>query len=138
MNPLDFLTITSRNLKDQSSEADLRTSTGRSYYAVYHMIRNLIGFESVELTNKHSAVWNGFFQRGVPPEARAIGKDMQSLYTMRREADYALDSKLTKEKAEAAYVLACLVTTEFVRVFDGSTKDRILDGFRASWRHRAS
>ncbi len=138
MNPLDFLTITSKKLKDQSSEADLRTSAGRSYYAVYHMIRNLIESESVEVTDKHSVVWNSFYQNGVPPEARAIGKDMQSLYDLRRAADYELDGEWRSAKAKTAYDLACHVKDEFVKMFAGSTKDRILDGFRASQRHRAS
>ena len=132
MNPLDFLTITSKKLKNQSSEADLRTSTGRSYYAVYHMIRNLIEAESVELSDKHSAVWNCFYQPGVPPDARAIGMDMQSLYDLRHAADYKLHTKLTKQKATAAYKLACKVKSEFANVFNGSTKQRILDGLRAS------
>lgn len=132
MNPLDFLTITSKKLKDQNSEADWRTSAGRSYYAVYHMIRDLIASENSELALTHGALWNSFYQTGVPPEAKAIAMNMQTLYTLRQTADYQLRSKLTKEKARAAYDLACKVRTEFVRVFAGSNKQRILDGLRVS------
>ncbi len=138
MNPLDFLTITSKKLKNQSSEADLRTSVGRSYYAVYHMIRNAIEAENIQLTLKHGALWNSFFQTGVPPDAKAIAKNMQTLYKARHEADYQLRNALTKQQTTTAYNLACKVNSEFVKVFDGTTKKRILDGVRASQRLKGS
>jgi uncharacterized protein (UPF0332 family) len=93
-------------------EAYLRSSLSRSYYGVfgiayYFLIHNQ-KVDKEELENDtHRRVRNKFIHN--PQRNRLlnkIGKNLESLWKERKDADYKEDSEINRNRAETAYLLA--------------------------------
>jgi hypothetical protein len=138
MDPLSFLNHTAHKLKDSKHEADQRTVASRSYYAVYHKIRELLKTAQVPLDDDHGSLYNCFFLPNMPPEVRTIGKNLQTLYDFRRRADYKLHDSWYKTDSEKSYSLAHQIMETFRRLFDGETKTLIANESKIYMKNKRS
>jgi len=126
MNPSDFLHVTAKSLKDDSKEANLRTSASRSYYAIYHIIKSELEKENISLGNNHGVFTNCFFYPGTSPEFREIAQNIGSLYEERRKADYELGIACRQSNAKTAYDLAVGIIQKFSVRYKGEDKATVV------------
>ena len=130
MDPLAFLHRTAKKLKNANHEADQRTAASRSYYAIYHHIKNAFEREGIHLKTSHGLLYNYFFQPSLPHDIQAIGKHLQTLYEYRRRADYDLSDPWQKEDSSIAYSMANKLNTTFSIAFTGDTKRSIVEAVK--------
>jgi len=108
MKPEEFLD-TASSLVDSQSEADLRTSISRSYYAVILFYRNYIA-SKLNIPPKRIDSVHTFiprcFEASPSPEAKKIGERIGRSKADRHIADYNLSRTVSKIKAEDSLRLA--------------------------------
>jgi len=83
----------SRVLAARLTRARVRTSFGRAYYGLYLLVRAAVsarhGIPSRRLD--HGKVYTHLQSSRLRSDARALGRYLQHLYSLRRTADYELD-----------------------------------------------
>jgi len=116
--PTEFLSLAQQLLKDarlqpraEANSARVRTALGRTYYALYLLVRAEIARRhGVSLRSlQHGAMYTRLQSPRASDEVRQLGRDLQLLYTLRQMADYELDPapswKKQLEDAEGAAAL---------------------------------
>ena len=104
--PEKFL-YTARNLYTANSEHDLRTAVGRSYYAVFGVVRELVASKGIELPGRseHNFLYE-LLKAQTEPKLKELGHDLRRLFTKRVTADYDFGATVTEDDAADAYELA--------------------------------
>jgi len=102
LNPEEFFK-TAEKLKDSDKEPDLRTSMGRSYYAVFLYFRDYL-FElglvpKIKNHEPHKFVLSCMSNSRVK-EAQSLSTKLVELKQKRTKADYDLKIKVTNTEAE--------------------------------------
>jgi hypothetical protein len=104
MNPVEFLDI-AQSLQDSVSEAERRTSVGRSYYALYNVL--LEGLTSQGLHFGRSAENHRllvyYFTQCRDRQASRIGAALRDLRSQRNIADYEMSSMIDTAQSQQAY-----------------------------------
>jgi uncharacterized protein (UPF0332 family) len=99
MEPKAFLDLAQNLSKEEKDEASLRSSVSRSYYALFHIMRQFID-KNVERIPKnadaHGKVHNYLFNCNIS-EVKLLAMDLNSLRTERNDSDYDLVSDRFKE-----------------------------------------
>lgn len=104
MNHLDFLNTATRLITTESpTEADIRSTVSRAYYALYHHV--LLWWKSHAQfpdyrDRGHAKIQRAVFNAGMP-DARDFSRDMEALNGNRRDADYELDLNFDLENGRA-------------------------------------
>jgi uncharacterized protein (UPF0332 family) len=107
MTGRDFLPLATR-LAGGPTEAEWRTSVGRSYYAAFHEVRHLfanLGFTVPKGEQAHAYLWLRLSNCG-DTQVEQTGVDLSDLRRRRNQADYDLQRKLLQTQAAALAVLA--------------------------------
>jgi len=130
MRPITFLNITAKLLKTQKHQANWRSSASRSYYAMYHEIKQLYKSESIELGKDHGVLHQCLISCTGFPEIQGIGKHIQTLYLCRIKADYELSEEYTRKDAEMAYDLAHKIDRLFLALLENNAKKHIIEEAR--------
>jgi uncharacterized protein (UPF0332 family) len=100
MNPHDFLTVASTQAMGDT-EAEWRSGASRAYYAAFHVARLLLqnsGFVVPRADQAHSYLWQRF-GNCAHPDVEEAGRSLNSLRSMRNEADYDLDRPFLQSQA---------------------------------------
>ena len=100
MNPEEFFK-TAEKLKDSDKESDLRTSIGRSYYAVFLYLREYLfklGIVSKRKKGIHFFV-QACLSNSRVKEAQTLSTELHELEQKRTKADYKLNAKITPKEA---------------------------------------
>ncbi len=87
----DFLTLATR-LGSGSTEAEWRTAVSRAYYAAFHGARDLfhgLGFTVPRADPAHQYLYHRLNNFG-HAQLEQAGRDLNSLRTLRNQADYEL------------------------------------------------
>ena len=91
MEGKDFLTIALQYC-GSSSEAERRTAVSRAYYALFNTIKYLLkaaGFRIQKTASGHEQLYRYLHNSGLA-DAQAIASKLNSLRTVRNDADYEL------------------------------------------------
>jgi uncharacterized protein (UPF0332 family) len=107
MDPLKFLDLAS-DWATGSREGEWRSSVSRSYYAVFHVARNLlrqVGFQVPRGDQCHSYVYARLNNTADQTIERAASQ-LHDLRRARNQADYDLDIPVTEQDAVNAVNLA--------------------------------
>ena len=102
-NGLDDLDTARKNVES----GKYRQAVNRSYYAVFHIMRAVTALDGFD-SSKHSGI-KSYFNRQYVKEGvfdREISKKIESLYTMRENADYQDFYVVSKETAEEQIKIA--------------------------------
>lgn len=110
--PKLFLNL-AENLKDSPNddlfESRIRTSVGRSYYAVFLATRNkvekLVEKELEKRRDIHQVLINRL-KGSVNSQMAAYGTNLDSLRQYRLQADYRIQTNISTSIAETAFMLA--------------------------------
>src|SRR5690242_5923842 len=89
MNFRDFLPLAAALAKG-TTEAEWRTSCSRSYYAAFHVARELLlalGFRVPQADRAHGYLWLRLSNAGVA-EVQEAGRNLNDLRRERNHADY--------------------------------------------------
>lgn len=100
MDALEFLKVAKKLIN--GSEANWRTSIGRSYYAVFNHLKKEcinLGVAIPKSSKGHNDLYINFYNSGIQ-EAVDIGAGINDLYSQRLTADYELNSTITKQTAD--------------------------------------
>ena len=100
MTGTDFLPVAAR-LASGPTEADWRTAVGRTYYAVFHVARQLLedlGFRVPHADRAHAYLWMRLSNCGNVQVERAAA-DLQLMRRHRNNADYDLHRPLKQTVA---------------------------------------
>jgi hypothetical protein len=119
VNPLEFLTVTANNLKNETNESDIRTSMSRSYYALYLEIRDkLVKIGNIPCPKDHGLISDVFFCSGIPADTKEIGINLSTLREYRRQADYEMGKFFDSKNSNLSVYLA----TETLKKFQSFMK----------------
>ena len=122
MNGADFLDVAKR-LEDSPSEAERRTSIGRSYYALYNVLVALLSSQGVffHRQGRDHRLLLSYLVKADHAEASLIAKTLRDLRTARNDADYRMELFVSAETS----LYACrLARTEVDRLNALSPADR--------------
>jgi len=100
LNPEEFFK-TAEKLKDSDKESDLRTSMGRSYYAIFLHFREYLlklGIVSKQKKGMHFFV-QACLSNSRVKEAQSLSTELHELEQKRTKADYNLNAKITPKEA---------------------------------------
>ncbi|MBI3697248.1 MAG: hypothetical protein HY238_20735 [Acidobacteria bacterium] len=115
MNAADFLEVAKR-LEGSVSEAERRTSIGRSYYALYNVLVDFLSSHGVPFDR--NAKDHGRLVRCLMDtkhrEADAIGAALRDLRNRRNEADYQMSRFVGPRESNHAYRLARTELDRFI------------------------
>lgn len=103
-DPLNFLTLSRELLDGNIEENYLRTSIGRSYYAVYLYAREKYAKSTMDnsVYSNHAKLINDLKNRP-EPTFRKLGNQLSDLKIDRESADYKINISINKTMAEKAY-----------------------------------
>jgi hypothetical protein len=107
MQSSEFLRIADELSKRPGDEAAIRTSVGRSYFALYNCVKQFIveqGFRLPNRTEAHEYVYR-FLNNCEVEEMVDIAGDLHDLRSDRNEADYDLDAARFQEGRPAVFCL---------------------------------
>lgn len=99
MEPKAFLYLAQKLSKEERNEASLRSSVSRSYYALFHIMRQFFEISGERIPKgpeAHGTVRNYLSICNVS-EVKKIATDLNDLRTDRNESDYDLESDRFKE-----------------------------------------
>ena len=99
MEPKAFLDLAQNLSKEEKDEASLRSSVSRSYYALFHIMRQFFersGERIPKSPDAHGRVCNYLSICNVS-EVKKLATDLNDLKTDRNESDYDLVSNRFKE-----------------------------------------
>jgi hypothetical protein len=104
MDPRTFLDVANQ-LQTSATEAGRRTSIGRSYYALFNILR--VSLESQGISFKKSAADHGRLVRYLTQcgnhEAVRVGQALRDLREQRNQADYEMSLTLDARQSQLAY-----------------------------------
>lgn len=131
MNPGDFLGVADR-LRAFQSEAELRTSVGRSYYGLYNILLESLSSRGVTFKKDGVDHWRltNYLQRCRNQDAARIGTALQDLRVQRNDADYEMNAVIDKNQAELAYRRTQRVVALFTRLSE-TVLDRLVPIMKA-------
>jgi len=104
VDPVAFLTIAER-FQASNSEAERRTSVGRSYYALYNLLFGSFASRGIHFEargNDHGRLVYYLTQCGYP-QASAIGMTLRDLRNYRNEADYRMNTTVDSGQSQLVY-----------------------------------
>src|SRR5438874_568743 len=107
MDPITFLDVAAQ-LQSSLSEAERRTAIGRSYYALYNVLRSTLEAQAVPFTqgvDDHRRLTEYLFRCRHRAAAR-IGATLRDLRILRNEADYEMGITVTRQQSQFAYAQA--------------------------------
>src|SRR5262245_12948177 len=107
MDPITFLDVAAQ-LQSSSSEAERRTAIGRSYYALYNVLRSTLEAQAVPFTQgveDHRHLTEYLLRCGHRGAAR-IGTTLRDLRRLRNEANYEMHTIINRQQSQLAYVQA--------------------------------
>jgi len=137
MEAIRFLN-TADKLKDSSHEADARTSISRSYYAIFHLVKEKLEQEAIEINrNKPHLLYNIFYNCN-NVDVRAMGSQISTLHNARIKADYKLSEKVKKTHARINYRIARKIVKDITSLFEGDDKEDIVEQARIILRIRTN
>jgi hypothetical protein len=117
MDPIDFLK-TADLLKSQTEQAHLRTSAGRSYYAVFLYFREFLRSLGVEKKikpgNEEHAFVTGCLANSQVLFCSRAAQYINNLKQIRTDADYSLDKCFSQSRAEDAFEIAKKLLKSFL------------------------
>lgn len=131
MNGPDFLPLAAR-LAAGHAEPEWRTATGRAYYAVFHVARQLLedlGFRTPRADRAHAYLWmrlNNCGDAGVENAAA----DLQTMRRHRNHADYDLHIPLKQTVATGDARLAGQIIQTLAAAAQEPTRTQITDAIR--------
>lgn len=116
MDPADFLSVAAR-LRASPSEAERRTSVGRSYYGLYNALRARFGTVANLKGNSgdHRELIK-YLKKNNDARLQQVGEKLGNLRDMRNDADYGMNFTIDANQSELAYQWA----REAVRILIGS------------------
>jgi uncharacterized protein (UPF0332 family) len=100
-DPIDFLSLAEDLIRNEISEAKIRTSIGRSYYASFLYARKVAGLTSLRTPEVHRKVVRFLYVK-----EPAIANRLHLLRRFRDSADHNLDYVLEIDKAKECVKLA--------------------------------
>ena len=130
MNHLDFLSLAD-DLKLSQSEAGLRSSVSRGYYAVYHHIKTYLVQQRLvaeKAAFPHHMVHTFLFESGKclnVEELKKLGKKVETLKIQRNDADYTMESTDFDAKTCDTIVRSC---HRIIRDFDCHKGQNLING----------
>jgi len=108
VKPTDFFK-TAELLKSQTSEAHLRTSVGRSYYATFLYFREYLADLGLRKRVKRHSDAHAFvvqcLQFSSVEPAREAATNLSNLKQLREDADYNLRQSISQRQAEDAIAI---------------------------------
>lgn len=114
MEPLEFLGIAKKLLK-YNTEANWRTSIGRSYYTTFNYLKQQLeplGIDIPANATGHNDIVRKFHGSSVDV-AVDIGSKTNDLYSQRLISDYRLNETVTHETAKLMFLKAKQVIDDF-------------------------
>ena len=122
MDPLNFLGV-ARTLSETDQESNLRTSVGRSYFAVFNHFRlRLDSLKPLPKTQEDHSLVVRYLTQAPNSELKSVGQTLSDLRKSRNEADYDMDvvvgqdqSRLALAKAERAIDKSQRVTEDTLK-----------------------
>jgi uncharacterized protein (UPF0332 family) len=107
MDANEFLSFAGRlTLAPKSGASDYRSAISRSYYAVYHLarqvLRDRLSFHCHD-DNEHIWVYQHFYN--CTGTAKEVGRLLNNLHEARKKADYNLDDGSVERQAQAQFEL---------------------------------
>ncbi|MFQ5853696.1 MAG: hypothetical protein ACE5JU_24320 [Candidatus Binatia bacterium] len=101
---MEFLDI-AHQFQASSSEAERRTSIGRSYYALYNVLIGLLSSQGVPFENGGGDHWRlvNYLTKCNDRIAFRIGGALRDLRSVRTDADYHLNMPIEIAQSELAY-----------------------------------
>jgi hypothetical protein len=103
MDPADFLDVADR-LQASPSEAERRSSIGRSYYALYNVLLGTLSSQGVifgRVGTDHGDLVHYLIKCG-NREAARIGGALRDLRTSRNESDYNMNAVIDMAQSQLA------------------------------------
>lgn len=123
MDPKDFLS-TARNLKDSTSESDIRTSIGRSYYSVFLYLREQLKSLGIEKQVYPEREAHEFISYSLEfcniKEGSKIGNKLRSLRQYRKDADYNLSIAFSNTTSDDILLQSMSLIKEFENLNPGT------------------
>ena len=123
MDPKDFFK-TAKKLKDSDLESDLRTSMGRSYYAVFLYFRDYLA--NLGLKNRDNKSVHFFVQACLSnsqiKKAQQLSTILGNLHGKRKKADYNLNESISLNEANDTYEDALESIVDFSITCEDETK----------------
>lgn len=104
MDPAAFLNI-AEQFQGSDSEAERRTSIGRSYYALYNILFGSLVSQGVHFTHRggdHGLLVYYLTQCG-HPQAADIGATLRDLRNYRNNADYSMNVMIDTRQSRLVY-----------------------------------
>ena len=137
MDPSEFLK-TAELLKSQTEQAHLRTSIGRSYYAVFLYFRERFRRLGLEKTkhpgrDEHAFVIQCLRFCGVTEGVKA-SQYLNDLQQVREDADYHLDRIFSQNDADDAFAKAKRVITDYEESVTPNKEKSLIDNALAHAR----
>lgn len=114
MNPVEFLDIADR-FQASTSEAERRTSIGRSYYALYNILLGSLSSQRVAFENggrDHGRLVYYLTKCG-HRQADKIGGALKLLRNLRTDADYHMNVAIDARQSQLAYQRARTAVDRF-------------------------
>jgi len=114
MNPVEFLDVADR-FQASTSEAERRTSIGRSYYALYNILLGFLSSQGVSFENgvrDHRRLVYYLTKCGYRQGAR-IGETLRDLRIIRNDADYHMNVTIDARQSQLAYQRARTMIDRF-------------------------
>jgi uncharacterized protein (UPF0332 family) len=122
---------TARHLAGRGNEADSRSAVSRAYYAVFHVVRDLLSalrFQTPRADRAHKYLYYRLNNCGEPSVENAAVL-LDNLRSLRNHADYDLGRPLAADAAANAMADAALI----LQVLDNLTsieRTRIMDAVK--------
>lgn len=114
MNPADFLRVADQ-FQASASEAERRTSIGRSYYAVYNVLFRFLSAQGVPFENGGGDHWRlvYYLTNCHHRQAGRIGAALRDLRNLRTDADYRMNLVIDVHQSQLAYQQARSAVNRF-------------------------
>lgn len=103
MDPADFLSVAAR-LRASPSEAERRTSVGRSYYGLYNVLRaRFRTVANLQGTSRDHGRLITYLTESNDARMQQVGEKLKNLRDLRNDADYEMDGPIDAAQSELAY-----------------------------------
>lgn len=130
MEPSEFLK-TAELLRDQTEEAHLRTSIGRSYYAAILYFRERLKQIGLQKTKQPGREAHAFviqcLQFSEVTECVKVSRYLHDLQQVREDADYHLEIDFSQNDAEDALAKAHKIISDFENQMTEEKQKTFLD-----------
>ena len=117
---------TAEKLKDNTQEEDSRTSISRSYYAIIHLVKDMLKKEKIDISRRQIHNMHNIFSDCNNDRFKAIGRHISTLHQARLKSDYKLSDRVEKRHAIFHYQIACKAKKDITESFNSSDKENII------------